>query len=365
VNRILVVLLALGLIIAGSAGSAQADGRGPVVLVVDDSGSMNAADLAVSVQDTVPGARVRQVTREGLSAFGPADGGVLVLAADPEGLRELLGVAGRCRETVTPSDGASLTLYGLRTYPDGRLAEYRQFGHAPSKVFGPAARDWLRSHMGARLLTAGGEDPGLLAAGWSLVYQGTSSHYKDPWGEIGRTTDYEFLTGDNNSTYDWWDTHHFMCTTAGSLKYGSDWQTAKAWVFHDIDYADSTHLLTKWGPTTTNANSTYSVSIGVSAGIDGASVSCSNSWSRTLPDVSVVDQSIKSYDDAKWREDYVKDCPAARNTFTFEPGAQARIPDGRDFTGRIEYKGEFRDYHWWGGYDGGTLTITVDYTMWY
>lgn len=106
--------------------------------------------------------------------------------------------------------------------------------------------------------------------------------------------------------------------------------------------------LLRWGPTTTNGSSSYSVNIGVTAGMDGSSFTVGNQWTKTVADVNVIDQTNPAICNAHWELDFQPDTGAATNTFTFEPGSQFRVPNGYSFNPSINVMGQFCIHHWWG-----------------
>ena len=106
----------------------------------------------------------------------------------------------------------------------------------------------------------------------------------------------------------------------------SDWRTADLYTWIDADYYSDRGFLSEYAPTTTSGTSTVGVSVGVSAGENGTTVSASLSWSYSVPDVFVHDKSDYSLELAKWRHDVAEDKPVGSEAYQIEPGATLRFP---------------------------------------
>jgi hypothetical protein len=167
------------------------------------------------------------------------------------------------------------------------------------------------------------------SAYWSS--QGTISNTLDrcPYGKYNEWAIAQREENDGSSTYDFWTLNLEQQTLGGyDACSNTDYQTSRLWT--RVDASNNSQALYRYGPTTTNANSTASVNIGITAGYKGASVSLGNSWSWTTSDVSVTDHSDFSSNWAEWELSYLPGSNAAKYTFLSEPGASIRTPqDGR------------------------------------
>ncbi len=110
----------------------------------------------------------------------------------------------------------------------------------------------------------------------------------------------------------------------GEELWSSGWKTADMYTWIDADYYQSNYFLSDYSPTTTSGATTVGVSIGVSAGEGGAQVSASQSWSYTISDVVVHDQSDYSQELAKWWHDVNEGKAVGSDTYQIEPGATIR-----------------------------------------
>ena len=165
------------------------------------------------------------------------------------------------------------------------------------------------------------------------------------------------LFNDNSTSYDWCALHTFNSNTAGALEWNSGYQTQYSKIYHY--YTNANGILTKWAPTTTNNYSAYSVDVGVSAGVEGASVNAGLSWTGYVPDVMVYDDTIPSQKEASWDLEYARNSAAATHTYKFEPGSNFRVPDGYNLSMSSCDTARFIKRLWWGGTDSMVLELTA------
>ncbi|WP_297437744.1 hypothetical protein [Thermococcus sp.] len=224
------------------------------------------------------------------------------------------------------------TVYGYVTYPSDAILVSREFvsiDSVPGAI--KEAYIWavknLKPNAGTFKLGVGPLSSG---AYWSYQSQldFTSGDDWKPYGRLNVRTIYYKLINDGSTTYDWYDVHVRQQSVPGKeLWSDSEWRTADMYTWVDADYYNSYGFLSDYAPTTTSGASTVGVSIGVSAGEDGATISASQSWSYTIPDVFVHDQSDYSQELAKWWHDVAEDKAVGSDTYQIEPGATLRFPE--------------------------------------
>lgn len=186
---------------------------------------------------------------------------------------------------------------------------------------------------------------------WNQIYQlnYTTGNDWQPYGRLNVRTLYYKLYNDGSGTYDWYNVHVRQQSVPGELLWNSGWKTADMYTWVDANYYRSGYFLSDYSPTTTSGASTVTVSVGVTAGTDGAQVSASQSWSYTIPDVVVYDQSDYSQELAKWWHNVDEGKAVGSNTYQIEPGATVRVPDGNPMDWREHYGvkyGKFNVFFW-------------------
>ena len=186
---------------------------------------------------------------------------------------------------------------------------------------------------------------------WNQIYQldyTTGDSWK-PYGRLNVRTLYYKLYNDGSGTYDWYDVHVRQQSVPGEELWDSGWKTADMYTWIDADYYQSDYFLSDYSPTTTSGATTVSVSIGVSAGEDGAQVSASQSWGYTISDVVVHDQSDYSQELAKWWHDVNEGKAVGSDTYQIEPGATVRVPNGNSMDWREHYGIRYGRFNglWW------------------
>lgn len=232
-------------------------------------------------------------------------------------------------------------VYGYVTYPrsDGMLMTkvFISVDLSPKAI--EDAYNWAIKNLQP---DAGSLEVQPLSSGAYWGYQSqldfTSGDDWKPYGRLNVRTIYYKLINDGSTTYDWYDVHVRQQSVPGKeLWSDSEWRTADMYTWIDADYYNSNGFLSDYAPTTTSGTSTVGVSIGVSAGEDGAAVSASQSWSYTIPDVFVHDQSDYSQELAKWWHDVAEDKSVGSDTYQIEPGATLRFPESGSKEWREHY----------------------------
>lgn len=165
----------------------------------------------------------------------------------------------------------------------------------------------------------------------------TSGDAWKPYGRLNVATKYLKLYNDSSGDYDWYCIQCKHQSVPGiSLGWGG-WCTADLYTWIDADYYKKDYFLSEYQPTTTSGTSTVGVNVGVTAGSKGSSVSKSRSWSYSIPDVNVVDNSDFSLRLAKWCHDVNEAKSVGQNTYLAEPGACIRISNGGSREWREHY----------------------------
>ena len=226
------------------------------------------------------------------------------------------------------------TVYGYVTYPSNGILVSREFvsiDRVPEAI--KEAYNWavknLKPNAGTFKL---GVKPLSSGAYWSYKSQldfTTGDDWK-PYGRLNVRTIYYQPTSDGPSQYDWYDVHVKQQSVPGKELGWSDWRTAKMHTWIDADYYNPDGFLSAYEPTTTSGTTTVGVSIGISVGEEGAQVSASQSWSYTIPDVQVYDESDYSQELAKWIHSIAPDKAVGMDAYQIEPGATLRFPQWED-----------------------------------
>ncbi len=261
------------------------------------------------------------------------------------------------KETIIEEGTVEPELYGIKILKNGTISEFEQASNS-GPILNKALKDWIgtsaENPLSNKNSTFSNSSPT-----WSKIADRTKDYSYEPYGEILQTVWVYKLLNDNSTSYDWYATHTFNSTIPGTLEWNSGYQTQYSKIYHYYTYANGT--LTRWGPTTTNTNSSYSVSVGVSAGDDGALVNAGLSWTGYIPDVMVYDDTIPSNKVASWDLEYIRNSAAATHTFKFEPGSNFKVPDGYSISMSPCNTAKFTKYYWWGGSNSIILELTYQY----
>ncbi|HEX6293260.1 MAG TPA: hypothetical protein VFZ66_29035 [Herpetosiphonaceae bacterium] len=154
--------------------------------------------------------------------------------------------------------------------------------------------------------------------------------YLGGYGKYNEIATVNRVEDDGDWTYDYWSADIQQQTLGGFGHCGTNYRTYGLATMVDMKRMDSTERLYRYGPTTTNRDSTAAVNIGFSTGYAPAdrefsvAFSVSKEWSFTTPAVSVVDRSDFSTDIAAWTFNYDPSADAAKYTYTSEPGFSLR-----------------------------------------
>ncbi|WP_297073749.1 hypothetical protein [Thermococcus sp.] len=221
------------------------------------------------------------------------------------------------------------TVYGYVVYSHKGILQSREFvsidsvSNALREAYEWAVKN-IKPNIGSFKL---GVEPLSSGAYWSYQSQldfTTGDSWK-PYGRLNVRTIYYKLMNDGSSQYDWYDVHVRQQSIPGKELGWSDWRTARMYTWIKANYYNPNCFLSDYSPTTTSGTTTVGVSIGVSVGDDGAQVSASQSWSYTIPDVQVYDESDYSQELAKWVHKIAPDKAVGMATYQIEPGATLRF----------------------------------------
>ncbi len=297
---------------------------------------------------------VRREILSGIPVIVIGDPGVINGAFKGQFFAEL--VAGRGPDGK-PVGGA--TVYGYVTYPSNGVLVSKEFISIDDKTKAiKGAYNWALSNLqpnaGALRL---GVAPLSSGAYWS--YKGqldfTSGDNWEPYGRLNVRTLYYGLIDDGSSQYDWYDVHVRQQSVPGKELWNSGWRTADMYTWIDADYYNPNGFLSDYEPTTTSGTTTVDVAIGIPAGERGAEGSAPQSWSYTLPNVRVYDESDYSQELAKWRHDIAEDKAVGAHTYQIEPGATLRFRE-RGYGAKVwrEHYGVVyaKPPSWWGRLSG-------------
>lgn len=200
-----------------------------------------------------------------------------------------------------------------------------------------------------------------LSSSWRLSQQDNQVQTQNPYGQVHYSVAFYKLNDNSTSPYDWWDVHLFADAEPGIMLWPSTSQYSTHYFWAKEEGLATYRELLKWGPTTTNNSTSYGVDIGVTAGMNDATVTAENSWFRTIPDVNVIDQTNPAACNAHWELDFQPDTNAANATYAFEPGSQFRVPHGYSFNPSINIMGQFCIHHWY-GWDSTPQNVQVGNT---
>ncbi|ANF22644.1 hypothetical protein [Thermococcus piezophilus] len=242
-------------------------------------------------------------------------------------------------------------VYGYIVYPisEGVLVTKVFISPDPGRRAVEEAYRWAVRNMPPN---AGTIDVSIESTGeWTQIYQLDFSTVDlwEPYGRLNVRSLYYKLSNDGSYTYDWYSVHVRQQSVPGEYLWDSSWKTADMYTWIDADYYNSDYFLSDYAPTTTVGSTTVGVSIGVSAGEDGASISASLSWSYTLPDVVVYDQSDYYLELAKWWHNVDEGAPVGSSTYQIEPGATIRVPQGSPMDWVEHYGAKYgkKTLFWW------------------
>lgn len=142
----------------------------------------------------------------------------------------------------------------------------------------------------------------------------------NPHGRLNLIVPIKKLICDGVSDYDWYFYEVRTQTVPGRIAYGSNWRTSHTWAKHTVWSAGTNRWLVDYNPTTTSGQTTVGVSLSAAAGPQGPSAGYSISWSYTISDVQVLDESDFSVHRAYWRHEIAEDKNVGMYTYMSEPG---------------------------------------------
>ncbi|HEX5753996.1 MAG TPA: hypothetical protein VFZ09_47880, partial [Archangium sp.] len=219
----------------------------------------------------------------------------------------------------------SESAYGL--FIDRRgVQQVFQIGEKNMATAARLAYEWAAERL--KEDEAGAQDVNTLAAGWTLVLQRSTFYDLNPHGKQNIFTLFYKLSNDGSTTYDWWNIEFRHESVPGKQAWGNDWRTADMWQKVWGRYNGLNYFVSDRDPTTTQGSTSVGVSVGTSAGYDGASVNASMSWSYTTSDVMINDQGDTSQARAQWYHNVNENQNVGKATYVVKPGATMRVPNG-------------------------------------
>jgi len=245
---------------------------------------------------------------------------LLVLRRSTTDIREQLHIPMPTMDTHTSRYlVGSVTEIGHDTYISGGVLLHRDFIYTP----GEQAKDIVEFTAHVRSLRLRVAQLQNNAPYWALV--NILFHYLDqcPFGKYNEAVYAERAMNDASSSYDFWNAKIEQQTMGGYSACNSSYQTSRLWTRADVGLYGG-QLLYRYGPTTTNANTTAIVKVGLTAGYNGAAVTLNKSWPFYLPDVYVIDHSDFSVQRTEWEFRYSHWSNAAKYTYLSEPGISVR-----------------------------------------
>lgn len=138
-------------------------------------------------------------------------------------------------------------------------------------------------------------------------------------GKLNIKTTFSKLSSDGSTSYDYWQVKY-----ATESVPASGYQTYSVTTRADLDELVTAYKLADHDPQTTSGSSTATVGLGLSIG--GPSVD--GSYSYTISDISVVNNSDSSFELAKWTHTFKKNAAISKSTSTISPGAVVRVANG-------------------------------------
>ncbi len=148
--------------------------------------------------------------------------------------------------------------------------------------------------------------------------------YSHPHGKLNVVIPVSKLKDDGNSSYDWYFYEVRQETVPGTVAYSSDWKNDYIWSYNEITFNQGVYRwIDNYDPTTTSGQS--SVTVGLEA---GSTPSFGVSWSYTVSDVAVLNQSDLSEYRAAWEHSIDQTAYVGSNTYMVKPGFVERVNQG-------------------------------------
>jgi hypothetical protein len=387
VSMIMALLLIVGLIIGLAAGvmlmPAGVDAKGPVSLR-DASTAGQLTGVALLDKSTPkPVMTGKKALFVDGAFYEKADSSVVKQVSDVvksgvpvvifgNGMEKLRGALGSNipYQTAQYDINGSITdipiaAYGIKMYPGAKNSDGAPVFGIITVAGGPddisnavsIAQEWAGSKVSDVLSQAVDNqaseavsaDEGVLAAA-AAPYWGpaTQSQFStaDNWKIYGRLNilcNWKTLQNDGSSAYDWRDLALQVQTVPGVSPnlYKSTYRNADIWASVDVNEVVSSYMLVDYDPTTTSGASSVGVSIGVNFGDKGAAVSASDSWSYSISDVVVHDQSDYYTGLASWWHDIDQTKTVGSSSYQIKPGLIYRCGNGQMTTIRQRYQAQY------------------------
>jgi hypothetical protein len=274
---------------------------------------------------------------------------------------EMSDVVSRTGYSLDYVGGCDLIFQGIKVFEGGRTAAYSGAGNIEDddevdKALISAvswAYKWLSNELPISKMnktTSALSDPQLSSGaywGWVHDWEYNSNDDLKPYGRTNIQNEYSFLQNDNINQYDWYAIHFCQEAVPGKVAYKNGYSTMHMHTIIDADYGphDSDELVRR-GPTTSGSTTT-SVNIGVTAGSEGAAVSCGHSWSYAVNDVEVLERGDMSIERGDWKHEVANGCNVAKNTYNIYPGATIRVGQGGPIQPYESYANAFGQESLW------------------
>ena len=221
---------------------------------------------------------------------------------------------------------------GVNEIPITETGEIRNPAYFDPPMVGIGAKT-VGGHVGRSLFFSNTSDPYVLAeslAGWvrstavvpatpavaEAPYSGFVTEYNylplldsEPYGRLNMTVSIYKLMNDHVADYDWYLYSVEVQSVAGKIAYSSPWLTDYTWAHHQVVGGVADRCLEDYAPSTTYGTSAVDVSL-----LFGWS------WSYSIKDVVVLDNSDYSSGTAYWQNDIDQRKPAGVNPYVAEPG---------------------------------------------
>jgi len=130
----------------------------------------------------------------------------------------------------------------------------------------------------------------------------------NPYGRLNLIASIYKLKDDGVPDYDWYFHQLKVQSVPGTVAYGSSYRNEHTWAHHEVIGGGINRWLVDYDPTTTYGTSTVGVNL------------LAWSWSYSIADVVVLDQSDYSVNRVYWQHDIDRSAPVGLMTYQSEPG---------------------------------------------
>jgi hypothetical protein len=267
--------------------------------------------------------------------------------------------------TLAHSDVNSIVVHGLKYYPETGAVSSLEIAGKEAKDGVVSAYEWARKYLSNIPIYP---EPEHHSPWWQWRYTFTfySQTEYSPYGQFNIVTDYYRLEEDGTGTYKWYTAHYRVQSVPGYTAYGNDWVTDSIYTRHDADSYSGcgSNILNDYDPTTTSGTQTVGVSVGVTYGEYGATVTSYTTWSYSISDLVIQDTSNFGTQVACWTHDLDRDTDVAKYTFTGELGSTDRAPEAGKYGISDGYHVTWTRWHWiiwpfWGDWQYNTVNMIV------